>query len=39
MGRDARIGVAKGDETRQHRGDEYPEVKSDLALAREVLAQ
>lgn len=31
--------LAKGDETRQHRGDEYPEVKSDLALAREVLAQ
>ena len=29
--------LAKGDETRQHRGDEYPEVKSDLALAREVL--
>ena len=31
--------LAKGDETSQHRGDEYPEVKSDLALAREVLAQ
>ena len=30
--------LAKGDETRQHRGDEYPEVKSDLALAREILA-
>lgn len=30
--------LAKGDETRQHRGDEYPEVTSDLALAREVLA-
>ncbi|MBS6555023.1 glutamate ligase domain-containing protein, partial [Collinsella stercoris] len=29
--------LAKGDETRQHRGDEYPEVKSDLAIAREVL--
>lgn len=29
--------LAKGDETRQHRGDEYPEVKSDLALARETL--
>lgn len=29
--------LAKGDETRQHRGDEYPEVKSDLALAREIL--
>lgn len=29
--------LAKGDETRQHRGDSYPEVKSDLALAREVL--
>ena len=29
--------LAKGDETRQHRGDEYPEVKSDLTLAREVL--
>ena len=29
--------LAKGDETRQHRGDEYPEVKSDLALARELL--
>lgn len=29
--------LAKGDETRQHRGDEYPEVKSDLAIARGVL--
>lgn len=29
--------LAKGDETRQHRGDDYPEVKSDLALAREFL--
>ena len=29
--------LAKGDETTQHRGDEYPEVKSDLALAREIL--
>lgn len=29
--------LAKGDETRQHRGDEYPEVKSDLAIAREIL--
>ena len=29
--------LAKGDETTQHRGDEYPEVKSDLALAREFL--
>ena len=29
--------LAKGDETRQHRGDEYPEVKSDLTLAREIL--
>ena len=29
--------LAKGDETRQHRGDEYPEVKSDLAIARETL--
>ena len=29
--------LAKGDETRQHRGDEYPEVKSDLAIARELL--
>lgn len=29
--------LAKGDETRQHRGDEYPEVKSDLALARELI--
>lgn len=26
--------LGKGDETRQHRGDEYPEVTSDLALAR-----
>lgn len=31
--------LAKGDETRQHRGDEYPEVKSDLAIARELLQQ
>ena len=30
--------LAKGDETRQHRGDEYPEVKSDLQIARELLA-
>ena len=30
--------LAKGDETRQHRGDEYPEVKSDLALARELIS-
>ena len=30
--------LGKGDETRQHRGDEFPEVKSDLALARELLA-
>ena len=30
--------LAKGDETRQHRGDEYPEVKSDLALARELVS-
>ncbi len=29
--------LAKGDETRQHRGDEYPEVKSDLQIARELL--
>ena len=29
--------LAKGDETRQHRGDEFPEVKSDLAIAREIL--
>lgn len=29
--------LAKGDETTQHRGDEYPEVKSDLMLAREIL--
>ena len=29
--------LAKGDETRQHRGDSYPEVKSDLSLAREIL--
>ena len=29
--------LAKGDETTQHRGDEYPEVKSDLTLAREIL--
>lgn len=31
--------LAKGDETRQHRGDEYPEVKSDLAIARELLQE
>ena len=30
--------LAKGDETRQHRGDDYPLVKSDLALAQELLA-
>ena len=30
--------LAKGDETRQHRGDEYPLVKSDLELARTFLA-
>lgn len=29
--------LAKGDETRQHRGDEYPEVKSDLTVARELM--
>lgn len=29
--------LAKGDETTQHRGDDYPEIKSDLALAREIL--
>lgn len=29
--------LAKGDETRQHRGDEYPEVESDLALAQRLL--
>ena len=29
--------LAKGDETRQHRGDEYPLVKSDLAIAQEIL--
>ncbi|MDO4442513.1 MAG: UDP-N-acetylmuramoyl-L-alanyl-D-glutamate--2,6-diaminopimelate ligase [Slackia sp.] len=29
--------LAKGDETTQHRGDDYPEVKSDLAMAREIL--
>ena len=29
--------LAKGDEETMHRGDEYPEVKSDLAIAREVL--
>lgn len=31
--------LAKGDETRQHRGDEYPEVKSDLHVAKETMAQ
>ncbi len=31
--------LAKGDETRQHRGDEYPEVKSDLAIARMAVAE
>lgn len=30
--------LAKGDEETMHRGDEYPTVKSDLALARELLA-
>ncbi len=29
--------LAKGDETRQHRGDSYPEITSDLALAQELL--
>ncbi len=29
--------LAKGDETRQHRGNEYPLVKSDLAIAQEIL--
>lgn len=29
--------LAKGDETRQHRGDDYPEVESDLSLARRLL--
>lgn len=29
--------LAKGDETCQHRGDDYPEIKSDLAIARELL--
>lgn len=29
--------LAKGDETRQHRGDEYPEVESDLSIARRLL--
>lgn len=29
--------LAKGDETRQHRGDDYPLAKSDLAIARELL--
>ena len=29
--------LAKGDETRQHRGDEYPEIVSDLALAKRIL--
>lgn len=31
--------LAKGDETRQHRGDAYPEVKSDLSLARKILQE
>lgn len=30
--------LAKGDETRQHRGDEYPEVESDLSIAKRLLA-
>ena len=30
--------LAKGDETRQHRGDDYPEVESDLSLARRLLS-
>lgn len=30
--------LAKGDETRQHRGDEYPTIKSDLAMAKELVA-
>lgn len=30
--------LAKGDETRQHRGDDYPEVESDLSIARRFLA-
>lgn len=29
--------LAKGDEETMHRGDEYPTIKSDLALAREML--
>ncbi|MDO4437792.1 MAG: UDP-N-acetylmuramoyl-L-alanyl-D-glutamate--2,6-diaminopimelate ligase [Coriobacteriaceae bacterium] len=29
--------LAKGDEETMHRGDEYPTIKSDLTLAREVL--
>lgn len=29
--------LAKGDETRQHRGDDYPEVESDLSIARRLL--
>ena len=29
--------LAKGDETRQHRGDDYVPVKSDLQIARELL--
>lgn len=29
--------LGKGDETRQHRGDAYPEVTSDLELARDIL--
>lgn len=31
--------LAKGDETRQHRGDDFPAVKSDLAIARELAGQ
>lgn len=30
--------LAKGDETRQHRGDDYPEVESDLSIARRLLS-
>lgn len=30
--------LAKGDETRQHRGDEYPEIESDLSIAKRLLA-
>ena len=29
--------LAKGDETRQHRGDDYPEVESDLSMARRLI--